>query len=126
MVKAGTNKFRLRAADRTITPVYLGDIGELPVTGDWDGDGVTDLGVYDQATSVFTLRTVDASGVISLATVPFGAPGDLPVTGDWDGNGITDVGVWNPKTAVFTQRRAKTLVGARVVKERALQVGEPR
>jgi hypothetical protein len=126
VVKTGTNRFRLRAADKKVTPVYLGDVGDLPVTGDWDGDGVTDLGVYDQAAAVFTLRTVDADGIVWLADVPFGSPGDLPVVGDWDGNGITDVGVWDPGTAVFTQRRAKRPVGARVVRERQLVVGEPR
>ena len=78
--------FVLRAADGTTTSVALGDRDDLPVTGDWNGDGRTDLGVYDQATATFTLRVVDADGLAWTAQVPFGQPGDLPVTGDWDGN----------------------------------------
>jgi hypothetical protein len=46
VVKAGTSRFRLRAADGTVRPVFLGDPDDLPVTGDWDGDRRTDLGVY--------------------------------------------------------------------------------
>ena len=64
---------------------------------------MTDLGVYDQATAIFTLRIVDAGRRWRwTAQVPFGEPGDLPVAGDWDANGITDVGVWDPDTATFT------------------------
>ena len=45
-------------------PVLLGDADDLPVTGDWDGNGVTDVGVFDQATATFTLRLVDADGQV--------------------------------------------------------------
>jgi hypothetical protein len=74
------------------------------VTGDWDGDGVTDVGVYDAATGTFSLRTVSADGAVSIAPVVLGGTGDLPVTGDWDGDGIDDVGVWTPATATYTLR----------------------
>ena len=83
----------------------LGDGDDLPVTGDWNGDRITDLGVFDQATATFTLRLVDAKGQVWTAPVQLGAPGDLPVAGDWDGNGITDLGVWTPTTATFVQSR---------------------
>ena len=99
---------------------------DLPVTGDWDGDAKTDLGVYDSATAVFTLRIVDGDGLAWTAQVPFGQPGDLPVTGDWDANGKTDVGVWNPGTATFTQRRAKSPVAARVAPATEIRFGNPR
>ena len=86
----------------------------MPVTGDWDGDGATDLGVYDQTAAVFTLRLVDADGLTWTAQVPFGTRGDLPVTGDWDANGRTDLGAWHPATAVFSQRRATAPTTARL------------
>jgi hypothetical protein len=126
VVKAGTSRFRLRAADGTVRPVFLGDPDDLPVTGDWDGDRRTDLGVYDQAAAVFTLRTVDADGLVSLTNIPFGEPGDIPLAGDWDGNGRTDVGVWDPDTATFTLRRAKSPVGARVVRVSSFRFGMAR
>ena len=70
------------------------------MTGDWDGDGDTDLGVYDSATATFTLRQVDATGMEWLSQVGLGAAGYLPVVGDWDANGVTDLGVWDPETRV--------------------------
>ena len=84
---------------------------DLPVTGDWDGNGVTDLGVYDQATATFTLLQMDPMGAPFTTVVPFGVPGDVPVTGDWDGNGITDLGVWSPATATFDKRGAVAPTG---------------
>jgi hypothetical protein len=95
--------FWMRAADGTIRKVQLGTSSQLPVTGDWNGDGVTDLGVYSLTKARFTLRIKDANGLIWLSRVSYGSPGDLPVTGDWDGNGRTDLGVWHPSTAQFFQ-----------------------
>ena len=76
------------------------------MTGDWDGDGRTDVGVYDQATATFTLRKTDADGTVWIANVQFGKAGDLPAVGDWDGNKKTDLGVWSPTSGTFTQRKA--------------------
>jgi hypothetical protein len=95
------------------------------VTGDWNGDRVTDLGVYDVATAVYTLRYVAANGVPWIASIQFGVPGDLPVVGDWDGNGVTDLGVWRPSTGTFHSRRAPSpKVAARGISE--VRFGQPR
>ena len=103
----------------------LGDSDDLPVTGDWDGDGVTDLGVYDSATATYTLRLVSSAGVVSRVQVLLGAPGFLPVVGDWDANGITDLGVWDPGTATFTMRKAPEPQKKSKVKRR-VQFGQGR
>jgi hypothetical protein len=104
--KASSNVFRLRKPDGKSIPVRLGKAGDIPVTGDWNGDGTTDLGVYDITKARFTLRVQDANGMVWLSRVVYGLPGDLPVTGDWDGNGRTDLGVWRPGVAQFFQRLA--------------------
>ena len=80
---------------------------DVPVLGDWDGDGIDDLGVYDQATGTFALW-LEAGGVTWVGTVQWGQAGDLPVTGDWDGNGTDDLGVWRPSEATLYQRFAVT------------------
>ena len=41
-------------------PVRLGKAGDIPISGDWNGDGITDLGVYDITTARFSLRVKDA------------------------------------------------------------------
>ena len=104
--RARVATFIIRRPGQTHLRIRFGDADDLPVTGDWDGDGFTDLGVYDQTTSTFTLRKVDPDGTVWTATVPFGSPGDLPVAGDWDGNGRTDLATWTPSTARLHKRMA--------------------
>jgi hypothetical protein len=60
--------FRLRVAASVVT-VRFGTAGDLPVVGDWNGDAITDLGVYDPASQSFELRDID----------PFGDPYRLDV-----------------------------------------------
>jgi len=82
------------------TPV--GAPGEIPVVGDWNGDGVDDFGAYDPLTATWTLRYVDGSGLAWVAQTMYGQPGNLPVVGDWNGDGTSDLGVWDPTTATWT------------------------
>jgi hypothetical protein len=86
------NEFQLRNANTTGPAdlvVALGEPGDLPVVGDWDGDGVTDVGVFRPNASQFLLRL--GSGLV--VTIAGGNVGDLPVAGDWDGDGFDTVGV---------------------------------
>ncbi|WP_367343454.1 FG-GAP repeat domain-containing protein [Methanomethylovorans sp.] len=64
--------------------------GTEPIIGDWDGDGVTDLGVYNTAGNNFLLQADSGFTIIGL-----GWPGVTPVVGDWDGNGAEEVGVYD-------------------------------
>ena len=79
----------------------FGESHELPVVGDWDGTGITRIGVFDPITLLWKL---DLDGdarwddSVDLLLGPFGNPGDLPVVGDWDGTGITKIGVFRPST----------------------------
>ena len=88
--------------------MQLGSVGSIPVTGDWNADGITDVGVFDPVTATFTLRVGYADGSVTLTTVPFGTGSDLPVTGDWNGDGTSDVGTWDPATATFSLRLTPT------------------
>lgn len=64
--------------------------GDLPVAGDWDGDGTDEIGVR-RPKGVFRLRHADGS----VTRARLGEKGDLPVAGDWDGDGHTDLGVYD-------------------------------
>jgi hypothetical protein len=77
-----------------------GGKGDIPVVGDWDGDGVDTVGVYRPSDSRFELRNSNRPGLPDLS-VPFGRPGDVPIVGDWDGDGIDKIGVFRPSDAVF-------------------------
>jgi hypothetical protein len=66
------------------------------VAGDWDGDGLTTVGVVDPATMTWYLRNSNSAGAPDFTPFPYGAPGWRPVAGDWNGGGATHVGVVDP------------------------------
>jgi len=72
----------------------------IPLSGDYDGTGKTNVGVYDPVVGVFSY-TSTATG--QLVVVPFGAPQDhpIPLSGDYDGTGRTNIGVYDPTVGVF-------------------------
>lgn len=77
--------------------VDFGQLGDQPLSGDWNGDGVDDVGVYRPATAQFLLRQptrLPIGTIIEVTlTINFGLPGDKAVVGDWDGNGTDTPGV---------------------------------
>jgi hypothetical protein len=75
----------------------------LPITGDWNGDGRTDIGLKskdgrwfvafsDPTTGQFVNQAQWISNFGNNNTDPGGAP-FLPITGDWNGDGRTDIGL---------------------------------
>ena len=72
--------FTLRVATPGVAPatvaVPFGAVGDLPVVGDWDGNGTSDVGTWTPATAVFTQRLAPlATGVArSVASVQWGIP----------------------------------------------------
>ena len=60
----------------------LGNPNDVPLAGDWDGNGTTTIGVFRPSTNAFYL-TNDNSTV--AASFPFGDPNDKPIVGNWDG-----------------------------------------
>ncbi len=69
---------------------FYGTAGDVPVAGDWNGDGTDTIGIYRNGT--FFLRNSNNSGFADIQ-FPFGAAGDIPIVGDWDGDGVDTVGI---------------------------------
>jgi len=71
---------------------YFGGPDTVPVVGDWDGDGVDQIGVYqihDPGYGVWVLD--DGNGYWNAdgdVVYYFGGPDTVPVVGDWDGTPI--------------------------------------
>ncbi len=63
---------------------------DLPIVGDWNGDGTDTIGVMRGNT--FYLRNTNTSGVADQ-TFTYGLPGDTPIIGDWNGDGTDTIGV---------------------------------
>ncbi|MCZ7402396.1 MAG: right-handed parallel beta-helix repeat-containing protein [Candidatus Methanoperedens sp.] len=76
-----------------------GESGDIPVVGDWNGDGIDTIGVYRDG--VFYLRNNNSAGIADLAFA-YGQSGDIPVVGDWNGDNITTGGVY--RNGVFYLR----------------------
>ncbi len=91
-----------RSADKITAP--FGAPNDYPVVGDWNGDGVDDVGVWRPSTGRFYLD-VDGSFTwtrgVDVITDAFGIPGDIPVAGDWNDDGKDDIGVWRPSSGRF-------------------------
>jgi len=78
-----------------------GLVGAVPVAGDWDGSGVTGIGVYQDGTWYIDLNgngAWDGTPTDALYSFGGGLVGAVPVTGDWDGSGVTGIGVYQDGT----------------------------
>jgi hypothetical protein len=76
----------------------FGQAGDVPVVGDWNGDGKDDIGVFralPDGAGEFILDT-NEDGALDAGdtTFVFGAAGDRIVVGDWNGAGKDEVGVF--------------------------------
>jgi len=75
------------------TIAQWGANGDIPIQGDFDGDGKTDFTVYRPTDgNWYTYRSSD--GQVNITN--WGASGDIPVAADFDGDGKTDFTVYRP------------------------------
>jgi hypothetical protein len=82
----------------------LGLTGDIPVSGDWNLDGRTEIGVFRPSTHMFYLDYSSNgawNGAVTDRAYNFGITGDIPVSGDWSADGISEIGVFRPSTHMF-------------------------
>jgi hypothetical protein len=82
---------------------FFGLPGDMPVVGDWSGNGVAKFGVFrcpavgqpGVCTWILDYAGKKAYDPSTAVMLSYGLPGDLPVVGNWTGNGTADqVGVF--------------------------------
>jgi hypothetical protein len=103
--KLGENEGGLGAAEYSF---LFGNVGDKPVVGDWDGDGVDEIGLHRETTGFFyyrnTLTTGNADGQFY-----FGDPGDRFVSGDWGVvDGVETPAMFRPSNSTFYFRHTLT------------------
>lgn len=76
--------------------VVFGLYGAIPVSGDFNGDGIDELGVYYEGEWFIDLNGNGRWDREDL-WAKLGGKSDLPVTGDWDGDGKDDIGIYGPE-----------------------------
>ena len=77
-----------------------GEAADVPIAGDWNGDGIDQIGIFRGGR-----WTLDADGDGRFSPrdtrVTFGRRGDEPVVGDFDGDGIDDLAVVRGNTWII-------------------------
>jgi hypothetical protein len=91
------------SANITIQYGYLcnGAVCNYPVVGDWDGDGVDTIGMYDRSRGQFQLRERNTPGAPYYVAV-LGNPNDTPLAGRWTSKmGQDGIGVFRPSNGIL-------------------------
>jgi len=71
-----------------------GSPGDVPVAGDWNGDGVVNIGLFRDGVWYLDRDGDGRWTAGDLYVGNFGAAGDVPVIGDWNGDGIDNLGIY--------------------------------
>ena len=72
---------------------YFGAENSIPITGDFNGDGSTEIGVFLKGHWFIDLNSNGRWDSQDL-WAKLGHDGDTPVVGDWDGDGKDDIGIF--------------------------------
>lgn len=74
-------------------------LGDKPLAGDWNGDGIVTIGVFRPSNSTYYLNNpLPPSGANVVINAGNPIDGFRPVVADWIGTGGTKLGVYKPST----------------------------
>jgi len=80
--------------------IPFGAAGDVPVIGDFDGNGAGDYSVFRPSTGTWFINNTWSPNAV-WKSVAFGLAGDEPVPADYDGDGNTDVAVYRPSSGFW-------------------------
>jgi parallel beta-helix repeat protein len=100
LVDTSSGMWHLRHSENDVTSFLYGNPGDLPILGDWDGDGTATPGLYRQSDGFFYSRNSNTTGIADAECFA-GDPSDVPIAGDWDGDGDDNLGIYRPSEQMF-------------------------
>ncbi|MGI9621423.1 MAG: hypothetical protein ACR2PK_01200, partial [Acidimicrobiales bacterium] len=91
---------------------FFGDPGDVPVAGDFNGDGCDTVSIYRPSNQRFYIinelgKNDGGLGAADFSYI-FGDPGDKPFVGDFDGDGLETVGLHRESTGLVYFRNSHT------------------
>jgi hypothetical protein len=106
--RLGEGTAGLGEADFSFT---FGNPGDKAFAGDFNGDGVDDIGLHRESTGLMYMRYSLSAGAADHTFV-YGDPGDRVRAADWDGNGVDTVAVYRPGSGNWYIKLANASGGA--------------
>ncbi|MBI3987618.1 MAG: VCBS repeat-containing protein, partial [Lentisphaerae bacterium] len=91
----GNNNVALRSGTVMVSSNAIAGLAK----NDYDGDGASDLAIWDPASGNWYLRTM--SGTLLAWGVSWGWPGAKAVEGDYDADGVSDLAVFDGNTGYW-------------------------
>jgi hypothetical protein len=85
----------------------FGDPGDKPFVGDFDGNGVDEVGLHRESTGRVYFRFSLTTGIADRDFI-YGDPGDFLVAADWDGDGTDTPAIFRPSDGNWYIRLANT------------------
>jgi hypothetical protein len=76
-----------------VVPAGFPALGDMPVVGDFDGDGKDDPGIWRASQGVWIIPR-SSTNYTSFIFSQWGQLGDIPMTADFDGDGRADIGFY--------------------------------
>jgi hypothetical protein len=94
----------LGAAD---TAYVIGNPGDKPFVGDFDGNGTETVGLHRESTGLVYFRNAHSAGFANGQFL-FGDPGDRLVAGDWTGDGAFSPALFRPSNITMYFRHSNS------------------
>jgi hypothetical protein len=73
----------------------FGNPGDVPFTGDFDGDGIDEVGLRRPSNGMVMLKWTLSGGNADYQFI-YGSNGDVPYAADWNGDGTDTIALYRP------------------------------